>query len=602
MSTLRTFDLELRPLDRAQREGLRRIRTQVESWSALWNEALAPLGWVDLAQSVRDEGLARARTMLDSARAGVEALPEPFRGTLLGALRTQYRALTAGVAATRGEAWTWAVFAPGTWTLVPAGDDTLRLHLPLLGRDLPVHARLPQGLDTETFRRQTEGARWLEARIGRRQGRWVLRIRCRLAVRTPVGVDLGMRHRAVVADADGRLLLDATGRRERGKVARMERVMASMQRKGAHRAARRLAARRDRYQANCDLAVAGAVVRAASKVATPVLHLENEATFATLPDAMRRRLVRTSRAIRRSASRAGVPVRLLDGRQSTHRCEACGTHVPASSAPLVSCRCGSRPRDLQASRNLARLASARVRPSGEAPRPDSGRQAVGTAASPPPARYKGVQERAGRGTQVPHAWMNNIPSLGAPARRQKEKPLMTTIVKDLGETTQKLVVHSLDNLKTYVEKTSQELGGVNLVGATRNVLDTAIDGAKNVVKAAETLSDDPFTAIKVVADRSVEATREVLNTIAEEGRKADLVGVSSRIAMEGLNTLRSEVDYGLETGKALVNRLQASATPTQPVVTRPPQVTRVEIEHEKPARSSAKSTEKAAAAEKPANA
>ncbi|MEB3205545.1 MAG: zinc ribbon domain-containing protein [Candidatus Sericytochromatia bacterium] len=602
MSTLRTFDLELRPLDRAQREGLRRVRNQVEALSSLWREALAPLGWLNLAESVRDEGVARARTMLESAREGIEALPEPFRSSLRGAVLSQYRALTAGMSAARGEGWTWAVFAPGTWSLSPGPEDTLRLHLPLLGRDLPVRARLPRDMDLETFQRLTEGARWLEARIGRRQGRWLLRLRCRLAPRTPLGVDLGLLHRAVVADADGRLLLDASGRRERGKVARMDRVVASMQRKGAHRAARRLEARRNRYQANCDLAVAGAVVRASAKAPQPVLHLEDEATFANLPEAARRRLVRTSRAIRRSAGKAGVPVRLVDGRQTTHRCETCGTLVPASRQTLVSCRCGTHPRDLKASRNLARLTPVRVRPAGEAPRPDSGRQAVGTAASRPPARYKGEQGRQGREAQAPHAWMKTIPSLGAPARRQKENTLMTTIVKDLGETTQKLVVHTLDNLKTYVDKTSQELGGVNLVGATRNVLDTAIDGAKNVVKAAETLSDDPFAAIKVVADRSVEATREVLNTIAEEGRKADLVGVSTRIAMEGLNTLRSEVDYSLETGKALVNRLQVSATPTQPVVTRPPQVTRVEIEHEKPARSSAKSTEKATTAEKPANA
>ncbi|MEB3298169.1 MAG: hypothetical protein VKO21_01615 [Candidatus Sericytochromatia bacterium] len=590
MSTLRTFDLELRPLDRAQRQGLRLVREQTERLASLWREALAPLGWMNLAETVRDEGLRRARMMLGGARSGLEALPEPFRSSLLEVVEAQTRALAAGSVDTGSEGWTWAVFAPGTWSLAPHPDGTLRVIVPLLGRDLPIQARLPQDFEMVQFLRLTERARWLEARIGRRKGRWWLRVRCRLQPRTSVGVALGLHHRAMVTDARGHTLLGAGGRREAGKAGRLRRVIASMHRKGAHRSARALEAKLARYQAACDMAVAGVVVRAAVRRPHPVLQLADESSFAGLPEGPRRRLVRTTRAIRRTASRMGVPVRTFND------------VIPAISAARSSSRRTEIPRVLQTSRHLARIAPARVRPAGEAPRHDPGGQAVGTAASPPPARDKGVQGRAGRGTQASHAWARTLPSLGAPTRRQKENTLMTTIVKDLGETTQKLVVHSLDNLKTYVEKTSQELGAVNLVGATRHVLDTAIDGAKNVVKATETLSDDPFTTLKEVADRSVEATREVLNTIAEEGRKADLVGVSTRIAMEGLNTLRSEVDYSLETGKALVNRLQTSATPTEPVVTRPPQVTRVEIEHEKPTRSSAKSTEKVPAAEKSANA
>lgn len=166
---------------------------------------------------------------------------------------------------------------------------------------------------------------------------------------------------------------------------------------------------------------------------------------------------------------------------------------------------------------------------------------------------------------------------------------MASIVKDINESTTKFVVGTLDNVKSYVDKTSEELSKVDVVNVTRHILDTALEGAKNVVKtASEPASMDTFGRIKALADGSLEASRELLNVVAEEGKKADVFGMSTRIALEGINALRSEVDLGLETTKTLFNRLAPLATTAKPVVTRPPQVTRVEIEHEKPAKSSAK--------------
>ena len=161
---------------------------------------------------------------------------------------------------------------------------------------------------------------------------------------------------------------------------------------------------------------------------------------------------------------------------------------------------------------------------------------------------------------------------------------MASIVKDLGESTSKFVVGTLDNVRSYVDKTSEELSKVDVVGVTRHILDTALDGAKNVVKtAAEPSGLDSFGVVKALADGSLEATREVVNVIAEEGKKADVFGMSTRIALEGLTSLRAEVDLGLDTTKSLFNRLAPLATSAKPVTTRPPQVTRVEIDHEKPA-------------------
>ena len=164
---------------------------------------------------------------------------------------------------------------------------------------------------------------------------------------------------------------------------------------------------------------------------------------------------------------------------------------------------------------------------------------------------------------------------------------MASIVKDLTDTSTKFVTGSLDNLKTYVDRTSDELGKVDVVGVTRRVLDTAIDNTKAVVKmAAEPNGLDFFGKAKAVADGSLEAAKEVVNTISEEGKKTDFFGMATRMTMDSLSSLRNQVDLTIETTKSVSNRLMPLATTTKPVATRAPQVTRVEIEQEKPSKAS----------------
>lgn len=167
---------------------------------------------------------------------------------------------------------------------------------------------------------------------------------------------------------------------------------------------------------------------------------------------------------------------------------------------------------------------------------------------------------------------------------------MASLVKDLTETSTKFITGSLDNLKTYVDRTSEEVSRVDVVGVTRRVVDTTIDNTKKVVKlTAEPNGLDFFGKAKAVADGTLDAAKEVVTTVSEEGKKADVFGVGTRLAMEGIASLRNQVDLTLETTKSVTNRLMPIATSKKPVATRAPQVTRVEIEQEKPAASTSSS-------------
>lgn len=168
---------------------------------------------------------------------------------------------------------------------------------------------------------------------------------------------------------------------------------------------------------------------------------------------------------------------------------------------------------------------------------------------------------------------------------------MASLVKDLTDTSTKFLTGSLDNIKTYVDRSADEMARMDVIGVTRRVLDTAIDNTKTVVKlSAEPNGLDFFGKAKAVADGTLEAAKEVVGTIAEEGKKADFFGVGTRMAMEGIASFRNQVDLTLEATKSVSNRLMPLATSAKPVATRAPQVTRVEIEHEKPAATSSKAS------------
>ncbi len=603
--TARTVDVELLSPSRAKQEAFVRLQREAARLAEQWQAAVSPLQLAPvLARPAVDFALRR----LALAERAVGGLPDPWRSTLKELLRRQARQLR------RLRSGTWpgpsqrpvrpeelpVVFGARTWQLIHA-DDRWKLVIPLAGRTIALPIAVPGGQARLLERLMVHGLP-LEGRLYQRRGRWFFSARYLNQAPRPqpggpaIGVDLGLVQRAVAVEAGSGRRIFLSGRQDRARQARYARIARELRSAGARRAARRMEAKLERFCLQRDREVAIGLVRFAQNFDHPLIKFEKfpslEEPPARVPGAARavgamssrdRLQARFGRIVRMTARRAepvGIAVVAVDGRSSSTRCWVCGK-TGERRGTSFACACGHRSHaDLNAARNLARTAiwqeTLQIVPAGY----DPGRQADGTAISADRDRYK--DDSGSGGSASAHAATSKNRVLASYS--SKEEYPMASIVKDLGESTSKFVVGTLDNVRSYVDKTSEELSKVDVVGVTRHILDTALDGAKNVVKtAAEPSGLDSFGVVKALADGSLEATREVVNVIAEEGKKADVFGMSTRIALEGLTSLRAEVDLGLDTTKTLFNRLAPLATSAKPVTTRPPQVTRVEIDHEKPA-------------------
>ena len=603
--TARTVDVELLSPSRAKQDAFVRLQREAARLAEQWQQAVMPL---QVAPVLAGPAVDFALRRLAQADRAVRGLPDPWGSTLKELLRRQarqLRRLRSGTRAGRSlppirPEELPVVFGARTWQLIHF-DDRWKLVIPLAGRTIAVPIAVPGGQARLLERLMVDGLP-LEGRLYQRRGRWFFSARYlnqvpRLRPGAPsIGVDLGLAQRAVaVEDASGRRLF-LSGRRDRVRQARYSQLARELRLAGARRAARRIEAKLERFCLQRDREVAIGLVRFAQKFDHPVIKFERlpslDESSAGHPGAVRapsslssaeRLQVRFGRIVRMTARRAepvGIAVVAVDGRASSLTCCMCGK-TGERRGTSFACACGHRSHaDLNAARNLSRIAiwqeTLQLAPAGY----DPGRQADGTAISADRDRYK--DDPGSSGSASAHAATSKNRVLASYS--SKEEFPMASIVKDLGESTSKFVVGTLDNVRSYVDKTSEELSKVDVVGVTRHILDTALDGAKNVVKtAAEPSGLDSFGVVKALADGSLEATREVVNVIAEEGKKADVFGMSTRIALEGLTSLRAEVDLGLDTTKTLFNRLAPLATTAKPVTTRPPQVTRVEIDHEKPA-------------------
>lgn len=506
------------------------------------------------------------------------------------------------------------VFGEHDWKLT-CTEGRWKLTIPVFDRSISVPVLVPAS-QTETLQRLLRAGIPLEGRLYQRRGRWYFAATFLNDVAVPnrhyrvVGVDLGRRLRAYAIDPRSNQRLVLSGASHEARLRRYDDTVARLLGAKATRTARRVAAKRERYHEHADRVVANALVDFARREEHTVLKFE---TFPSQTARGNAREIESYRRIQRLVSRKAellrIPVVAVAGFDSSQRCYACGTVHPGNRRGSVfKCACGYHAHaDLNAARNIAQtaiwsetiqFAAGGYKPAGEA---------AGTAASQVSDLIKGQAERmrsaiASVSEAVAHATLPTPPSLGVVAPKlnlsesigsnsiRMEDFEMASLVKDLTDSSTKFLTGSLDNLKNYVDTTSEEMGKVDIVGVTRRVLDTAIDNTKKVVKqTAEPNGLDFFGKAKAVADGGLEAAKEVVNVISEEGKKADIFGVGTRVTMEGLASLRSQVDLTLETTKAVTTRLMP-ATTAKPVATRAPQVTRVEIEHEKPAANSAKAS------------
>ncbi len=548
-------------------------------------------------------------------------VPTAWHGSLYRMVQGRLKTMAVrgdGAPLTRFKPHHPVVFDPQAWQLT-AVDGAWKLTLPVFGRTVSVPIMVPPS-QLSRLSRMLEAGTPLEGRLYQKKGRWYFAATYlnrtgranpsrHWASYRPIGVDLGQRMLAVAVDPVRNRRMLISGKDSLYHRKRYERILKRLRKAGtpaARRAAKQVEAKYQRFLEHRDRRVANAIVRfaltspgmpgAAGPIAARlarrvVIKVED---FQTAPDtaypvssevASYRRI---QGLVARRAELAGIPVVAVSRHETSQRCSRCGAVQPGNRVQgHYACACGYRSHaDLNAARNLAQTAiqseGIGIVPAGYEP----GSQAVGTAVSQAVHWLKGTSDHLR--SALAHATPQIPPSLAVQTQlTHMEVIQMASIVKDLTDTSTKFVTGSLDNLKTYVDRTSDELGKVDVVGVTRRVLDTAIDNTKAVVKmAAEPNGLDFFGKAKAVADGSLEAAKEVVNTISEEGKKTDFFGMATRMTMDSLSSLRNQVDLTLETTKSVSNRLMPLATTTKPVATRAPQVTRVEIEQEKPSKAS----------------
>lgn len=596
----RTITLELHAPTLAKQQAFRRLQIEFNRVANdLARECLR--GSLD-AVSTLSPNKALARGTLDALAALFPSGSEhPVLRMIEGQLRAA-RSRTDRSPLPRFKPYAPVVFGELDWKL-SCVEGRWKLVLPVFGRTISVPVLVPRA-EMPTLQRLSAAGIPLEGRLYQRKGRWFFAATYLNDVPVPphvervVGVDLGRKLRAVAVEPVSNRRLVLSGRAHAYHLRRYDGIVARLERAGAHRAARHVRLKAMRYVEHADRKVANAIVRFAQ--ADPRVLIKFE-TFSsqTTPGTARElgSYRRIQRLVSRKAERCGVPVLSVSAFETSQRCYACGVVQPGNRRERrYRCACGYHAHaDLNAARNVAQTAiwSETIQLAAAGYNPDG--KADGTATSHVVDLVKGQADQlrsaiASFSETLAHATLPTPPALGIVASTrsyQMEGIEMASLVKDLTESSTKFLTGSLDNLKTYVDRTSEEVSRVDLVGVTRRVLDTAIDNTKTVVKlTAEPNGLDFFGKAKAVADGSLEAAKEVVNTVSEEGKKADLFGVGTRLAMEGLSSLRNQVDLTLETTKTVTNRLMPLATSTKPVATRAPQVTRVEIEHEKPASAS----------------
>lgn len=542
-------------------------------------------------------------------------VPTAWHGSLYRMVQGRLKTMAIrgdGAPLTRFKSHHPVVFDPQAWQM-SAVDGAWKLTIPVFGRTVSVPIMVPPS-QLSRLSRMLEAGTPLEGRLYQKKGRWYFAAtylnRAGRANPTrhwasyrPIGVDLGQTLRAVAVDPVRNRRMLFSGKDSLYHRKRYERILERLRKAGtpaARRAAKKVEAKYQRFLEHRDRRVANAIVRFAappsgamagmpvtSRLARRVvIKFEDFQTApATAEVASYRRI---QGLVARRAELVGIPVVAVSRHETSQRCSQCGAVQPGNrQGRLYACTCGYRSHaDLNAARNIAQTAiqseGIGIVPAGYEP----GSQAVGTAVSQAVHWLKGTSDHLR--SALAHATPQIPPSLAVQTQlTHMEVIQMASIVKDLTDTSTKFVTGSLDNLRTYVDRTSDELVKVDVVGVTRRVLDTAIDNTKAVVKmAAEPNGLDFFGKAKAVADGSLEAAKEVVNTISEEGKKTDFFGMATRMTMDSLSSLRNQVDLTLETTKSVSNRLMPLATTTKPVATRAPQVTRVEIEQEKPSKAS----------------
>ena len=157
---------------------------------------------------------------------------------------------------------------------------------------------------------------------------------------------------------------------------------------------------------------------------------------------------------------------------------------------------------------------------------------------------------------------------------------------NLSDSVTKYVTTSLDNIKTFVDQTADEVAKADVVGANRRIIDQMIEGTKDTItKMAESAArNDTMSAMRNLATGVVENAKETVRIATEETQRINLVETGAKVTQEGLDLLKRQLDLSFDAGGE-IGQAAEGMNPLRGVGAeagkRPGVVTRVEIESDK---------------------
>jgi hypothetical protein len=162
-------------------------------------------------------------------------------------------------------------------------------------------------------------------------------------------------------------------------------------------------------------------------------------------------------------------------------------------------------------------------------------------------------------------------------------------MKDLSESASKFVAISLDNVKHLVDRTADELGKADVIGANRRIAGQMLEGTKETFCrwADAAAKNEPLEAVRHWTTGTIENAKDTIKVASDESKRVNLFETGARITQEGLEFLRRQVDLSLDTSRDVGDAVNQALPMRIGVVSgardnrRPGTVTRVEIEQEK---------------------
>jgi hypothetical protein len=108
----------------------------------------------------------------------------------------------------------------------------------------------------------------------------------------------------------------------------------------------------------------------------------------------------------------------------------------------------------------------------------------------------------------------------------------------------RFVTDSLDNMKRFIDRTSDEVAKADLIGANRRMADVLLDGTKDTItKVADRASKgEAIGAMRSFAEGMLDGAREALKVANEESQRINLMDTTTKVTIEGLDLVRRELD------------------------------------------------------------